>query len=159
MKLLICDVDGVFTDGTKIYDSTGKVIAKRFCDKDFTAIQRFKEAGVDVCWLSADIKINHAIANRRHIDFFNGRDDDGTISKEIKLHTILQEYNVDPCDVVYVGDDFVDLPIIQELLGLGGKAFCPADAVEDLVSYPGVLKLMTKGGHGVVAELYKRTMQ
>ena len=49
-KLLILDVDGVLTTGCKTYDLEGNVISKEFNDKDFTAIKRFKEKGLKVCF-------------------------------------------------------------------------------------------------------------
>ena len=42
IKLIILDVDGVMTDGKKYYDRDGKVVLKNFCDKDWTAIKRFR---------------------------------------------------------------------------------------------------------------------
>ena len=33
IKLLILDIDGVMTDGTKIYGLDGLTMAKRYCDK------------------------------------------------------------------------------------------------------------------------------
>ncbi len=47
-RLLILDVDGVMTDGTKTYGIRGEVLSKRFCDHDFTAIKKFKDDGWDV---------------------------------------------------------------------------------------------------------------
>ena len=40
IKLLILDVDGVLTDGKKVYGKEGTGLYKTFCDKDFTAIKR-----------------------------------------------------------------------------------------------------------------------
>ena len=48
IKLLILDVDGVMTNGTKYYDREGTVKLKTFCDKDWTAIKRFRAIGIDV---------------------------------------------------------------------------------------------------------------
>ena len=58
--LLVIDIDGVMTDGTKLYDTYGNIYLKKFNDKDFSAIKRFKELGVEVCFLSADQNINKA---------------------------------------------------------------------------------------------------
>ena len=52
--LLILDVDGVLTDGRKYYDVSGKGVLKTFCDRDFTAIKKFKANGWDVVFLSGD---------------------------------------------------------------------------------------------------------
>ena len=39
-RLLILDVDGVLTDGTKVYDKNHDVLSKRFMCKDFSAIKK-----------------------------------------------------------------------------------------------------------------------
>ena len=65
IKLLILDVDGVLTDGKKYYDSKGKVVMKTFCDKDWTAIKRFKALGVQVVFLTGD-PFNTKIASQRN---------------------------------------------------------------------------------------------
>ena len=41
VKLLILDVDGVLTDGTKHYDKEHNVLSKKYLCKDFTAISMF----------------------------------------------------------------------------------------------------------------------
>ena len=54
LKLLILDIDGILTDGTKVYDVEHKPIYKRFMCKDFTAIKRFSAAGIKVIMISGD---------------------------------------------------------------------------------------------------------
>ena len=56
IKLVILDVDGVMTDGKKYYDRDGKVVIKNFCDKDWTAIKRFR-ALVFLCYSLQEILI------------------------------------------------------------------------------------------------------
>ena len=68
IKLLILDVDGVLTDGTKVYDAEHKVLSKTYMCKDFTAIKRFIAAGVQVVMISGD-NFNATMANKRNIDF------------------------------------------------------------------------------------------
>ena len=47
-ELLILDVDGILTDGTKVYDKDHNVLSKRYMCKDFSAIKRFSAAnGLD----------------------------------------------------------------------------------------------------------------
>jgi len=67
IKLLILDVDGVMTDGKKYYDRDGTVRYKTFCDKDWTAIKRFRALGINVMFLTGD-GYNVQIANNRNID-------------------------------------------------------------------------------------------
>ena len=56
-KLVLLDVDGVLTDGRKGYALDGSVAYKQFCDRDFTAIKRFQEAGILVALISGDKRI------------------------------------------------------------------------------------------------------
>ena len=74
IQLVLLDIDGVLTDGTKIYDQQHNVIAKKYCDLDFTAIKRMKKAGVNVCFLSGDRNINEGMAEKRGIDFWYSRE-------------------------------------------------------------------------------------
>ena len=65
IKLVILDVDGVLTDGKKYYNRDGDVLMKTFCDKDWTAIKRFKALGIKVLFLSGD-PFNEKIAKNRN---------------------------------------------------------------------------------------------
>ena len=65
IKLLILDVDGVLTDGKKYYNRDGDVVMKTFCDKDWTAIKRFKALGIKVLFLSGD-PFNEKIAKKQN---------------------------------------------------------------------------------------------
>lgn len=155
MKLLILDVDGVMTDGTKVYDNTGEAVFKRFCDHDFTAIQRFKEIGVHTCFLTADRAVNEQVALNRHIDFFYSRRPDGGIDKPAFIPILSNRYNVPVCNMMYIGDDYFDLSIIEAIKSGGGLTFCPINAITDVqdeVDY-----VIDKcGGYGVVASLYTK---
>lgn len=153
LKLLILDVDGVLTDGTKTYDNGGNCIAKQFCDQDFTAIKRFRDAGVAVCWLTADMFVNEQIAKNRGIDFFYAREPDGSIVKSKFIQQFREQYRVSPREMMYVGDDFYDLEMMKALKGAGGMTACPKDAVYDVQRFVDYV-LDEFSGCGVVAELF-----
>lgn len=155
-KLLIVDVDGILTDGTKIYDQDHQVIAKRFADQDFTAIKLFKERGWSVCFLSSD-EFNKRMADHRDIDFFCSRNNDGSIDKARWLSVLLEKYDIAANNTIYIGDDTLDDDIIIELTKLGGEVYCPSNAcpyIKRLCGKKNVLK--TPGGSGVLKELYNR---
>lgn len=148
-RLLILDIDGVMTDGTKVYGIDGDVIAKRFNDRDFTAIKRFKAAGVSVCFLSGDKRVNEIMAHSRKTDFYYSRSDDGSLDKATFVELFAKRYDVPPSRMAYIGDDYYDLSIIEKL----EFTFCPADSPASVKEK--VYQVMTrKGGEGVVAELY-----
>jgi len=148
-QLLILDIDGVLTNGTKMYDINGNVISKSFNDRDFTAIKRFKDAGVAVCFLSGDNRVNEAMARTRKVDFYYTRPEGNPISKGEFVEIFADAYGIATNKMIYVGDDFYDLSIIEKL----DLTYCPADScacVREAVR----LVLDTSGGMGVVAELY-----
>ena len=151
IRLLILDIDGVLTDSIKTYDLKFNVISKNFNDKDFTAIKRFKEKGIEVCFLSGDQRVNALMAHERHIDFYRVTNWD----KGSYIRTFEKKYSVTKDEMGYVGDDFYDLSIMEKLNY--ENIYCPSDAIKcikDTVK-PGNI-LSKKGGEGVIAELFER---
>lgn len=142
IKLIILDVDGVMTNGRKFYDKDGNIICKEFCDKDWTAIKRFKALCIPVVFLSGD-SFNRKIAEGRNIPFFHN-----VGPKEQYLHRICNTFNVFPKDCVYVGDDLFDVTIAK----LVGYTFCPADAIDEMKNIS--VTLGTNGGNNVIMYLY-----
>lgn len=148
IKLLILDIDGVLTDGTKVYDKDHKVISKRFMCKDFTAIKRLVAAGIKVVMVSGD-EWNHIMAKKRNIDFYCSRGDDLSLDKSILLPMLEQKYNIPMNEMGFVGDDYFDLSMFQKLT----YTFCPTDA--PFIIQENAYRIMNSaGGEGVIIELY-----
>jgi 3-deoxy-D-manno-octulosonate 8-phosphate phosphatase (KDO 8-P phosphatase) len=144
-KLIILDVDGVLTDGTKEYFD-GKPVSKHLNDKDFTAIKIIKAKGINVCFMTAD-PANKEIARDRNIDCFSSRDDCNCINKAVKLYEVLLHYGVRPHEIWGVGDDIFD----AYWLTLCERAFCPIDAsiyVRKVVKEKNIIPRC--GGNGVI---------
>lgn len=143
--LLIVDIDGVMTDGTKMYDRDGKVFGKTYCDLDFTAIKRFIASGIQVCFLSGDQIVNKAMAETRKIPFYHNAA--GTDKTEL-LPLIKAAYGAK--NIAYIGDDYYDLAIMDSV----NLAFCPQNS-------PNVVKAVATvidadAGKGVLAKLYDK---
>ena len=117
IDVLFTDVDGVLTDG-KYYGIDGDIQYKKFNDNDFTAIKLFKKIGIPVIWISGDRSINEIIAKKMSIDFIYAHAE--------KLKAIRDRYP-DLNKVVYVGDDFYDIPVLEKV----GYPFCPSNAFRD----------------------------
>jgi YrbI family 3-deoxy-D-manno-octulosonate 8-phosphate phosphatase len=150
IKLLILDIDGVMTDGTKLHDLDGFTMAKSFCDRDFTAIKLIKACGIQVCFLSGDTKVSESMAKNRNIDFFYSRGDEGMINKATFIPEFVDFYNCSPSEMAYVGDDIFDIPVMQAV----GYSYCPKDspeAVKDLVTEV----INRKSGDNVISKLYE----
>ncbi len=148
IKLLILDIDGVMTDGTKTYGLDGHTLSKAYCDKDFTAIKRFRATGISVCFLSGDDKVNEAMAKNRNIDFYLTRNKNGSVDKTKFIPMLEKKYNVDKVEIAYVGDDIFDSSIMKEV----GYAWCLKDSPLSMRKEFEVID--KKGGENVVAELF-----
>jgi 3-deoxy-D-manno-octulosonate 8-phosphate phosphatase (KDO 8-P phosphatase) len=148
-KLLILDIDGVMTDGTKYYNLNNEVICKQYNDKDFTAIKRLKADGIAVCFLSGDVRVNEAMAEGRKIDFYSARDSNGKIDKIKFIKEFTRIYGATADEMAYVGDDIYDVEIMKKV----GYSYCPFDA-PNYVKTNSKCVLSRTGGTGVVAELY-----
>jgi 3-deoxy-D-manno-octulosonate 8-phosphate phosphatase (KDO 8-P phosphatase) len=152
-KLLILDVDGVLTDGTKEYDKEHNVLSKKFLCKDFTAIKRFIAAGIKVVMISGD-EWNRSMSEKRNIEFYCSRGSDLSLDKSRYLEMFAEKYNTDINDMAFVGDDYFDLSMFQAL----EFTVCPNDA-------PEIIKTNAKyvcpkaGGQGVLVQLYDMCVQ
>ncbi|ABM04592.1 3-deoxy-D-manno-octulosonate 8-phosphate phosphatase, YrbI family protein [Psychromonas ingrahamii 37] len=144
IKLLICDVDGVFSDGRIYLGNHGEEL-KAFHTKDGFGIKAIIKMGVNVAIITGRQSV---IVEKRMqalgVPFiFQGKEDKLSI-----YQSLLTKLSLTPDQVAYIGDDVVDLPIIEDC-GLGV-------AVQD--AHPLVLKganLVTqiKGGYGAVREV------
>jgi 3-deoxy-D-manno-octulosonate 8-phosphate phosphatase (KDO 8-P phosphatase) len=146
IKLVVLDIDGVLTDGKKYYDREGTVRFKTFCDKDWTAIKRFRALGIQVVFLTGD-PFNVAIAENRKIDIYVNRQNGTHSDKSNYLSMLCTEYNVTPEEIVFAGDDIFDVHLMQ----LVGKAYCPSDAPNVVQQYATILGL---GGENFVMRMF-----
>ena len=148
IKLLILDIDGVLTDGTKVYTEKHEPVYKRFRCKDFTAIKRFIAAGVQVIMLSGD-SWNAEMARQRNIPFYCTRGSDLGLDKSVYLSHLESTYNVKKENMAFVGDDYFDLSMFKTLFW----TFAPSDSPR-IIRQNCLYLLKSKGGQGVVQELY-----
>lgn len=144
LEWLLCDVDGVLTDGRLFYGPEGEAW-KAFHVHDGLALELAQRAGLKVGVLSA--RGGPALERRVHelgLDVvITDRQD-----KRSAFHELLEEQGVAAERVAYVGDDLVDLPVLRRC----GLSFAPADAapeVRDRVDHT----LATPGGAGAVREM------
>jgi len=149
IKVLGIDVDGIMTNGTKLYNNEAKCIAKQYNDRDFTAIRRLKNSGIYVCLISGDRNINEEMALKRNIDFYYV--DVHTGSKVDIMKGILEERDLTWEDAAYIGDDYFDLALLNQV----GHAYCSSDSIIDIKCNPHVKMLSGCGGTGVLDELYE----
>jgi 3-deoxy-D-manno-octulosonate 8-phosphate phosphatase (KDO 8-P phosphatase) len=143
VKLLLCDVDGVLTDGTVILGE-GKEY-KSFNIQDGLGMLLLKKHGVRVGWISArPSTVTQQRGDELRIEFvYQVRGNKVATVEELLTLTGFQWK-----DVCYVGDDVVDLGVLKR----AGTAVAVANAIADVRS---IAHYVTKarGGHGAVREV------
>lgn len=144
IKLLLLDVDGVLTDGRIVIDDKG-VETKHFDVRDGQGISLLRHAGVDVGFITGrSSKIVKYRARELGVQIvYQGIRDKADVYNKIKLESGLKDDQI-----AYVGDDIMDLPILQR----AGLAISVKDGwggLTPLVDYV----TGASGGRGAVREI------
>ena len=144
LKLLICDIDGVFSDGRVYMGNNGEEL-KAFHTRDGFGVKSLLNAGVEVAVITG--RQSTIVTNRmqglgvKHI--YQGQD-----NKVIAFNMLLEKLNLSPEQVGYIGDDVIDLPVMN----LCGLSVAVADA-HPLVKKGADFSTSIRGGFGAVREL------
>jgi 3-deoxy-D-manno-octulosonate 8-phosphate phosphatase (KDO 8-P phosphatase) len=142
VKLFLCDVDGVLTDGM-VWMGNGAE-TKRFNIRDGLGLKILRRNGIKIGWVSR--RPSAATRQRAEdlgIDFLMQGDGD----KAAFVESILLKTGLNWRDVCFVGDDIVDIGVLQRA-GLAvavGDGVAEARALADYVT-------KAAGGHGAVRE-------
>ncbi|VAW34262.1 3-deoxy-D-manno-octulosonate 8-phosphate phosphatase [hydrothermal vent metagenome] len=144
VQILLLDVDGVLTDGTIIYTHDGDE-SKGFNTKDGFGLWILQEAGVEVGLITAR---SSASVSRRAADLKMKYVVQGTTNKMQAYEDILLKSGLRPEQTAYMGDDWLDLPLLKRV----GLAATPADGMAEVRSR---VHFVTSrpGGHGAVREV------
>lgn len=144
IKMVGFDVDGVLTDGEIIYTNNGTEL-KIFNTKDGYGIKRLAEIGIPT-FIITGRESNVVKIRAQELDIkklYQG------VKDKIKaLDTILEEYKLDYSNIAYIGDDVIDLCILEKV----GLAACPADAMPEVKSVCHFVSSFP-GGRGAAREL------
>lgn len=131
---VLIDCDGVLTDGALTMDHLGEKMFKRFHTRDVRAIRELIFNGFEVVIVSADdwTGIYH-FADKVGAEVYICRDK-GKIPFD---------------NFIAIGDDAWDIPMLKA----ARRAFATFDADPSVKILPGITRLGTPGGQGVIAEL------
>ncbi len=144
IKLLILDVDGTLTDGGVYFSAEGQAM-KRFNVHDGLGLVRLQDAGVEVAVVTAgNSPITQARAETLGIRAVFSRCRD----KAEVVRRLLEERELSPDEVLYMGDDVSDL---GAMAGVGNSA-APASAIAEVCEAADYVTTKT-GGHGAVREV------
>ena len=144
IKLFLCDVDGVLTDGSIFIG--GEREFKRFNIRDGLGLVLARRAGLKVGWISArPSPATKMRAEELKIDFLVQQGDN--IGKAAAIEEMLAREKLNWSEVCFVGDDIIDLGPLTR----AGLAVAVGDAV---IEAKAAAHFVTKavGGRGAVRE-------
>jgi 3-deoxy-D-manno-octulosonate 8-phosphate phosphatase (KDO 8-P phosphatase) len=144
IKLFLCDVDGVLTDGSIFIG--GEREFKRFNIRDGLGLVLARRAGLKVGWVSArPSSATKLRADELKIDFLVQQGDN--IGKTAAIENLLAQEKLSWAETCFVGDDIIDLgPLTRAGLAIAvGDGVAEAKAAAHYVT-------KNSGGRGAVRE-------
>jgi 3-deoxy-D-manno-octulosonate 8-phosphate phosphatase (KDO 8-P phosphatase) len=143
IKLVITDIDGVWTDGGLYYTTDGHVM-KRFQVKDGMAVSLLRKKGIEVAIVSGDASEISIIRGQKlkvELLYKNVTDKKKVLDEICQIRDLKYE------NIAYIGDDINDF----EVMKLISISAAPSDAVKDILKIVNY-KCNLKGGHGAFRE-------
>jgi 3-deoxy-D-manno-octulosonate 8-phosphate phosphatase (KDO 8-P phosphatase) len=143
VRLLLCDVDGVLTNGTLVLGE-GKEF-KVFNIQDGLGLLLLQRYGIKVGWISnRPSPVTQQRADELGIDFLLQQKGNKVSAAE----ALLAQAGVSWSEVCYVGDDVVDLGALKR----AGVAVAVANGVKEVKAVADY-ETRAPGGHGAVREV------
>jgi 3-deoxy-D-glycero-D-galacto-nononate 9-phosphatase len=148
-KLVLTDIDGVWTDAGMYYDQTGNEW-KKFSTTDSAGVLYCKQLQIPVGIITGeDTEIVKRRAEKLKVDYlYQGINDKLSVAK-----TLCEELQISLSEVAYIGDDLGDI----ELLKAVGFSAAPANAPEYIQA---LVHCVTKksGGEGAFREFVEEIL-
>ena len=109
IKMLISDVDGVWTDGS-LYKGTDNIELKKFSVFDGVGVAMARAAKIKIALISGRFSsaTEHRAKELGIEDVYNGTLNKLPIYEELKL-----KYKLDDSNIAYIGDDLIDIPVME----------------------------------------------
>lgn len=142
-KLILTDIDGVWTDGGMYYDGTNLEL-KKFHTYDSAGILFAHHMGIPVGILTGEnTEIVRRRAEKLKVDYLYL----GVKNKLAIVQELCKELQIELRDVAYIGDDLNDMVLLKQV-GWAGVPISAPEYVRSLAS----VQLEKSGGDGVFRE-------
>jgi len=144
IKALIFDVDGVMTDGGLYYKGNDKE-TKKFHVRDGQIIKPLNDAEIRTGIITGRESM---AVERRALELGINFYAQGVKDKFACYEELMERFELDRSEVAYIGDDYPDLPILEDC----SLSACPSDApiyIQDRVD----IVTTVRGGQGVIREV------
>ena len=150
IRAFIFDVDGVLTDGLVHVTETGEQL-RRFSIKDGYALQLAVKRGYPIAIISGG-RSQSVVSRLQGLgikDIYIGVE-----TKTDAFEEFLIIHDLQPEQVMYMGDDIPDFPVMQKV----GLPVCPADAAEEIKTISKYISPV-KGGAGCVRDVIEKVLK
>jgi len=111
IKLLISDVDGVWTDGT-FFKGTDGMEFKRFTVLDGVGTAMARAADLRIALISGRYS---PATEYRAKELMIEEVYNGTLNKIRAYEALKAKYDLDDSEIAYVGDDLIDIPVMEKV--------------------------------------------
>ena len=149
-KLIITDIDGVWTDGGMYYDQTGNEW-KKFNTSDSVGVLFCRLKKIPVAIITGEeTELVKRRAEKLKIDFLV----QGSKDKLLDALNLCKQLNISLADVAFIGDDINDLKLMKEV----GFAACPFNA-SSYIKKRVKMVTVSSGGHGAFREFVEKVLE
>jgi len=149
IRLIISDVDGVWTDGQIVYGD--RIEIKSFNVRDGLAAKLAQRVGIRIALLTS--RRSHAV-ERRAKELGITELLQGATNKLEETERLAQRLGVPLSHILYIGDDLPDLAPMTRV----AISAAPADAAAEVLA-AATWKLESHGGRGAFRELVERLLR
>jgi 3-deoxy-D-manno-octulosonate 8-phosphate phosphatase (KDO 8-P phosphatase) len=149
IKLVLSDIDGVWTDGGMFYDNRGNEL-KKFNTSDSAGVLFLHSAKIKIGIITGETtQIVQNRCDKLNIDFlFQGAKNKLEVAK-----SLCNKLGIDLINVAYIGDDLNDFELLKSV----GFSACPMNAPQYIKSE--VSWILTKnGGEGAFREFSEKIL-
>lgn len=146
----IFDVDGVLTDATVLVLEDGKLLRKMSI-RDGYALKRAVQMGYRVCIITGGKSegVRTRLENLGITDIYTGVSDKLEVFEEY-----IQIYDLNPQDILYMGDDLPDYPVMRKV----GLPACPKNAAPELFQISAYVSPY-RGGEGCARDVIEKVLR
>lgn len=144
IQCLICDVDGVLSDGLLHIDNHGNEL-KSFHVQDGMGLKLLMAAGIEVAVITT---ARNAVVDHRMKQLGINHYYKGQVDKREAYEHLKKTLQLEDAQCAYIGDDLPDLPLIRQA-GLGVAVANAVPLVKEYADW----QTQQEGGHGGVREL------
>lgn len=149
VKIFLCDVDGILTDGSVFISQAGET--KQFSIQDGLGLKLLQREGIKVGWISnRPSRVTLRRAEELKVDFLS----QDKSSKVAAAEKILARTGLTWNDACYMGDDIVDLCLLTR----AGLAISVPNGVAEAKNAAHYVT-KAKGGHGAVREVVEMILK